>query len=336
MTDTRHDDHNAYLWDRSAPADGDAVEIEQALGNLAFTPAAEQADVFRKTSARRRPLATGLLLAASLLITAGVGAHFWRLSWPAGQPWTVTRGATSSLAVGSTLETRASEDATVRIARIGTMNVRPGSSLSLATTTSSRHRIDLSRGVLDVRTWAPPGRFVVRTPAGDVVDLGCVFQLEVDGGRAIVHVQSGWVQLDNAHGESLIPAGASSIMTADRRALVPVYDDASAAFSAAVRRMETASSATDPSAAVATIVKEARTRDVYTLLTLAARGSGNDRTALVARAAELSPPPAGVSAASVAAGDNDALWKWADSLPLPPVKSWWRNWKDVFPRWWSR
>ena len=25
MTDTRHDDHNAYLWDRSAPADADAV-----------------------------------------------------------------------------------------------------------------------------------------------------------------------------------------------------------------------------------------------------------------------------------------------------------------------
>jgi hypothetical protein len=194
----------------------------------------------------------------------------------------------------------------------------------------------LSHGILDVRTWAPPGRFVVRTPAGDVVDLGCVFQLEVDGGRAIVRVRSGWVQLDNAHGESLIPAGASSVMTADRRALVPVYDDASAAFSDAIRQMETADSETDRSDAVATIVKEARTHDVYTLLTLAVRGSGNDRTALVERAAELSPPPRGVSAASAAAGDNDALWKWADSLPLPPLKSWWWNWKDVFPPWRSR
>jgi ferric-dicitrate binding protein FerR (iron transport regulator) len=336
MTDTRHDDLNMYLWDRSVPVDADAVQIEQALGSLAFTPTQQQADVFRTTSTRRHRLATGLLLAASLLITAGVGAHFWRLSWPAGQPWTVTLGATSSLAVGSTLETHASEEATVSIARIGTMNVRPGSSLSLAATTSSRHLIDLSHGALDVRVWAPPGRFVVRTPAGDVVDLGCVFQLEVDGGRAIVRVQSGWVRLDNAHGEVMIPAGTTSIMTADRRALVPVYDDASAAFIAAVRQMETATSATDRSAAVATILQEARTRDVFTLLMLAVRSSGDERAALAARAAKLSPPPAGVSAANVAAGDNDALWKWADSLPLPPVKAWWLNWKDVFPRRWSR
>src|SRR5262245_37608415 len=216
------------------------------------------------------------------------------------------------------------------------MNVRPGSSLSLATTTSSRHRIDLSHGALDVRVWAPPGRFVIRTPAGDVVDLGCVFQLEVEGGRAILHVQTGWVRLDNAHGETLIPAGAFSIMTADRRALVPVYDDASARFVAAVRQMETADSATDRSAAVTTIVEEARTRDVFTLLTLAVRRSGNDRAALAARAAELSPPPAGVSAARVADGDDDALWTWADSLPLPSAKSWWRNWRDAFPPWRSR
>lgn len=332
MTESRHDDHNAYLWDRSAPPDTDAVELEEALGSLRFTPTAQQADVFRKTIARRRPLATGLLLAASLLLTAGVGAHFWRLSWPTGQAWTVTQGAASSLAVGSTLETRASEEATVSIARIGTMNVLPGSSLSLTATTSSKHRIDLSRGVLEVRTWAPPGRFVVRTPAGDVVDLGCVFQLEVDGGRTILRVQSGWVRLDNAHGESLIPAGANSIMTADRRALVAVYEDASPAFGEAVRQLETADSATDRSAAVATMMKEARTRDVYTLLTLAVRSSANDRAALVARAAELSPPPAGVSAARAGAGDDDALWKWADSMPLPAPKAWWRNWKDVFPR----
>ena len=85
-----------------------------------------------------------------------------------------------------------------------------------------------------------------------MIDLGCFFQLTVDAdGVARLTVRSGWVQLDNAFGESLVPAGASSLMQSDRRPFVPVYDDAAPAFGQSVRAFERADTteAPDPSAA---------------------------------------------------------------------------------------
>jgi len=29
--------------------------------------------------------------------------------------------------------------------------------------------------------------------------------------------------------------------------------------------------------------------------------------------------------------DGSRLWEWYNALDLPPVKSWWRNWRDAFP-----
>jgi ferric-dicitrate binding protein FerR (iron transport regulator) len=331
MTDTKHEDHNAYLWDRSAPVDADAVAIEHALGDLKFTPGTLPASAFRNTDTRYR-FSKGLLLAASLLLATGVGVYFWRLSWPTDRPWTVTQGSTQALAVGATLQTRAAEEATVNIARIGTMTVGESTSVSLGATASARHRLDMSRGAVDVRVWAPPGRFVVRTPVGDVIDLGCVFRLEVDAGVVTLHVQSGWVLMDNGQGESLTPAGASSSMTAGRQPRVPVYDDALPGFEPAVRQWEDATDPAARAAFVATVTAQARARDVLTLLMLAVRTSGPDRAAFVTRAAALAPPPSSVSVTSVVTGDNDALWRWRESLPLPPTKSWWRNWPDAFSK----
>jgi hypothetical protein len=30
--------------------------------------------------------------------------------------------------------------------------------------------------------------------------------------------------------------------------------------------------------------------------------------------------------------NDSAIWNWFDSLPLPPTKAWWRNWRDMFRR----
>jgi hypothetical protein len=330
-TDIGHDDHNAYLWDRSAPVDADAAAIERALGEFTFTPEAQPARL-GKTDTRYR-FSTGLLLAASLLLASGAGFYFWRLSWPAGQSWTITRGAEPTLAVGATLQTHASEQAQIDIARIGTMKVGESTSLSLTTTTSTRHRLEMTRGTIDVRVWAPPARFAIHTPAGDVIDLGCVFRLEVeDAGTVKLRVETGWVQLANAFGESLIPAGASSSMAAGQRPLVPLYDDAAAPFAVAVRGWENTGDLAARAEFASAVTTHARPRDVFTLLMLAVRASGRDRAAFITRAAELAPPPSTVSAEKVAAGDDEGLWVWRGALPLPPPKSWWRNWADVLPR----
>ena len=74
---------------------------------------------------------------------------------------------------------------------------------------------------------------------------------------------------------------------------------------------------------------------VLTLLLLSHQypSSVEVRRALLARAAELLPPPSGVTIEQILA-DRSRLWTWYDALDLPPAKSWWRNWRDAFPRPW--
>jgi hypothetical protein len=67
------------------------------------------------------------------------------------------------------------------------------------------------------------------------------------------------------------------------------------------------------------------------LLLVERRSAGADRIAF--RAAELSPPPRDVTVGQVLRGDRNALWRWRDTLPLPPPKGWLRNWQDALPQW---
>ncbi len=327
-----------YLWDQTPPEDQTVAGLERTLAPLAFDPAARPF-VWPDD---RRPFRTAVLIgavAAGLLMVAAIWRYEWRLDWPAGQPWhwtaTPAGGAASTsrphtLAVGQDLQVPASTVAEIDVARLGRIVARAGSRLQLTATSARRHGVRLDRGTIDVRVWAPPGRIVVHTPGGDVLDLGCIFRLDVDAdGAAHLRVQTGWVQLNNLYGESLVPAGASAAMTAGASPRVPVFDDATPAFRAAADAFQGAADPDAAAAAAQTLAAEARPRDVLTLLRLALRSAGSPRAALVVRAAALAPPPADVPIEAAAAVDDDALWRWQQALPLPPVKGWWRNWRDA-------
>ncbi len=135
-------------------------------------------------------------------------------------------------------------------------------------------------------------------------------------------VTSGWVMLENAWGESLVPAGASGRMARGRVPSVPVFRDADPRFREAVEALEAGSAE-----AAASVVATARPRDTATLLMLAAR-EPEARGSLVARAAELAPPSSRDLVAGARRGDRQAIWAWIDELPLPPPKSWGTNWRD--------
>jgi hypothetical protein len=171
---------------------------------------------------------------------------------------------------------------------------------------------------------------VIKTPAGDVVDLGCVFTLDVDpGGVARLGVDSGWVQLVNLHGESLVPAGASSVMERGATPLVPVFDDADPVFRRGVRALEERLSKDVSPGDAVELAARARVRDALTLLALAGRVAPSLRSPLLEGVAAIAPPPSGVSVDDVVRGDREQLWRWQDALNLPPPKSWWRNWRDA-------
>ena len=327
-----------YLWDRSGPVDPAVADLERRLAPLAYDAAVKP--LVRQASRPRRVRIVVIAgtIAASLVVAAGFWFYHWRLDWPADRAWTMLlrstgQTATSQLQVGQPLAVPSPTSARIDVARLGTIDATAGTQLTLSSTDAKHHRLQLTQGTVDVRLWAPPGAVAFRTPAGDVIDLGCFFQLSVDlDGAAHLTVRSGWVQLDNAFGESLVPAGASSLMQADRRPFVPVYDDAPKGFGANVRAFERADTPDARLSYVRLITDQAREQDIVTLLMLAARVDGPARLQLLDASAKILPPPASIDLKAAASGDNEAVWKWIDALALPPVKGWWRNWRDAFPR----
>jgi hypothetical protein len=336
---TSHEKLQEYLWDPDAPADPDVEDLERRFEGLRFDPAAKPLDPSRRPApvlthrARwRRPLVAAAI-AASLIIATGAGLWTWRSSWPEGRAWTVRADAIDApLEVGRPLTIPATGSATANIGRIGTMRLDAGTSLELRSTRGTRHRLSLTAGTMHVRVWAPPGSVVIATPAGEVIDMGCEFIVSVAGRVTSLRVLSGWVQLDNGIGEVLVPAGASTEMDDSRGPGVPVFDDAPAGFREGVRAYER----NEDDGSAVRVIALARARDVYTLLHIADRHPFAAES-LLRRAAELSPPPEGITIAGILRGNRQHLWRWANAQPLPPPKgSWWRNWRDALPVWMVR
>lgn len=335
----------AYLWNPAEPPVEEVAAVERQLAAARFDAVAHPwkppaAHVPRRVGLHVAPVhVRRFAYAATFLLAAAVCGALWRWSWPAGEPWTIARGTAGGplrLAVGSLLRVPASEHLVVNVARIGVMEVQGGSALTLRTTRSNVHRLSMDQGRVHVRVWAPPLSLAIRTPAGEVIDMGCEFDLSVTQAETHVSVLSGWVQLDNGLGETLVPQGAVAHMSAERPPVVPVFHDAAPGFLSAVRQLELVGPVAGPDGElVRTITGLARPRDVLTLLMLADRSSAG-RERLLLRAAELWPPPGGVTVSRVLRGDRDALWRWRDTLPLPPPKSWVRNWRDALPRWFDR
>jgi hypothetical protein len=332
MTDLKDDKTLDYLWDPSAPEDPDVRALEQQLRPLRFDPSARPLKLSPRSSQTRvTGIAWKFAAAAAILIATVAGFSQWRFTWPSGRAWSVSgpsSTASSQLAVGGTLEVPSSGQAVVDVARIGTMRVDGGSRVTLRSTQGTRHRLRMDAGQVRVRVWAPPGSVAFQTPTGEVIDMGCEFDLQVEADVSRLYVRSGWVQMDNTLGESLIPAGASGEMRRDILPGVPVFNSAGPSFLAAVRQFER----TGDQTSLQTILENARAEDVLTLLMLIARHT-SDADQLAVRAAELAAPPGDVTVGQVVRGDRDALWLWRDSLPLPPTKSWLRNWKDALPLW---
>lgn len=220
--------------------------------------------------------------------------------------------STGRSAVGEWLETDGSSRAQINVANIGRVNIEPNSRVRLVNTSATEHRLAMVRGRLHATISAPPRLFIVETPSGVAVDLGCSYTLEVDkAGRSILHVTTGWVELGLEGRASIVPAGAVCVTEPGNGPGTPYFNDASDRFRGALTKLDFHNGG---ARALSTVLGEARESDTLTLWHLLSRVRGAERERVYDRMAALVAPPQGVTREGVLRLDRSMLDRWKDVL----------------------
>ena len=272
--------------------------------------------------------------------TAGGGNEkpFWQVTRLNGTPRIGKEGISRNgqLAVGEWLETDGNSSAQIAVSSIGSVDIDENTRVRLLETHATEHRLELARGKMSARIWAPPRLFFVNTPSAVAADLGCAYTLEVDDqGASKLSVTSGWVALELRDRESIVPAGASC----DTKPVVgpgtPYFEDSSGAFRSALQKVDFDPDAAMRSTALTLMLNDARPKDTLTLWHLLTRVDGADRVRVYEKMAALDPPPPGVTREGVLQLNQTMLDGWRDELkstwmgvgkgvPKPIAEAYWR------------
>jgi len=255
---------------------------------------------------------------------------FWEVQQLAGAPRIGSEriGKQARLGVGEWLETDASSRAQIAVGSIGTVDIDENTRVRLLETQPTEHRLELARGKMSAMIWAPPRLFFVDTPSAVAADLGCAYTLEVDDqGAGLLRVTSGWVALELKDRESFVPAGAVCETRPGVGPGTPYFEDAPATFRAALEKIDFEQDPSVRSAALDSMLNEARARDTLTLWHLIARVEGADRVRVYDKMAAFVPPPAGVTREGVLELNKEMLDRWKYELELN-----WNRSGSVLPR----
>lgn len=267
-------------------------------------------------------MAAGLVLfvgIAILSIYLRESRPFWQVARINGSPriGSSNIGERGRLAVGEWLETDNSSSATIDVATIGHVQIDPNTRVRLIETKPTEHRLELARGKMSAKIWAPPRLFFVDTPSAVAADLGCAYTLEVDdNGASLLHVTSGWVALQLKDRESMVPAGAACATRPGIGPGTPYFEDAAPIFKLALSKLDFEPSDTEWSKipSLELILTNARPRDTLTLWHLLYRVEGNDRARVYDRMAMLAPPPKEVTREGILRLDDQMLHLWKGYL----------------------
>lgn len=232
----------------------------------------------------------------------------WQVETLAGMPRIGESDAASKLAVGELLETDARSKAKITVADIGSVEVAPNSRVKLVVTGKEEHRLSLERGQLHAKIFAPPRLFIVDTPSGKAVDLGCEYTLQVDRvGNSILHVTGGFAALEDRGRESVVPAGMMCLTRKGKGLGTPFSAETKADFRKALERFDFANGGSE---AVQALLAKADFYDMVTLWHLLSRVSKTDRGDVFDRLAKYVAPPAGVTRDGILNLDKKMLDAW--------------------------
>jgi hypothetical protein len=238
----------------------------------------------------------------------------WQVVGLAGSPTVGAkqiRGA-GQVGAGEWIETDARSSATVKVGEIGSVEIEPNTRVRVVAMRPREHRFALVRGEIRAKISAPPKLFLVDTPSGTAVDLGCEYTLNTDeDGFGMLRVTKGWVSFQFKGLESLVPAGASCQTRPRAGPGIPYFDDAPENLKGALERFAFEKARNE---ALDIILDEARIRDTLTLWHLLSRVEAGDRGRLYDRMAALTPVPAGVSREQALKLDPETLNRWKEEL----------------------
>jgi len=219
------------------------------------------------------------------------------------------------LAVGEWLETDGNSRAQIEVSSIGNVDIDENTRVRLLESHPTEHRLELARGKMSARIWAPPRLFFVNTPSAVAADLGCAYTLEVDDhGASLLHVTAGWVALELRDRESIVPAGAACETRPGLGPGTPYFEDSSVAFRDALKKVDFDPDPMARSIALVMMLEQARRRDTLTLWHLLPRVNGDERVRVYEKMAALSPPPQGVTQDGVLRLDQQMLDTWKQAL----------------------
>jgi hypothetical protein len=269
--------------------------------------------------------------AAVLLLVSSLGAWwlysrsrkelttkpYWQVTTLDGRPMIGKEGIANNgkLAVGEWLETDGKSKAQIAVGSIGNVDIDENTRVRLLETQPTEHRLELARGKMSARIWAPPRLFFVDTPSAVAADLGCAYTLEVDDqGASKLRVTSGWVALELKDRESIVPAEASCDTQPGIGPGTPYFEDSSVKFRESLKKVDFDPDAATRSAALTLMLEDARTKDTLTLWHLLTRVDGSDRARVYDKMAALYPPPAGVTREGVLQLNEQMLASWRDDL----------------------
>jgi FecR-like protein/putative zinc finger protein len=244
---------------------------------------------------------------------------FWEVARLNGSPriGSSRMDETGRLAVGQWLETDGSSRAKIEVGSIGHVEIDPNTRVRLIETKPTEHRLELARGKMSAKIWAPPRLFFVDTPSAVAADLGCAYTLEVDdSGASLLHVTAGWVALQLKDRESMVPAGAACATRPGIGPGTPYFEDASPTFKAALSKLDFDPGDTTWSniPTLNLVLIEARPKDTLTLWHLLYRVQGKDRELVFERMVTLAPPPKDVTREGVLQLDDKMLHLWKGYL----------------------
>ena len=226
-------------------------------------------------------------LAALAAVVSGVaiGAYSWywqRLQWPTAHGWpaAIVQGEATldgrvmapsqSLSPGSVLETGERGVAKLQVARIGEVVLGRDSRLRLTVTRSGQHRVQLERGTLWARIWAPPGHSASACHrAKRSISAANSPSAPSARHRASAGAKRGCIRQCLAR--VLVPQGAQVVLYAEGPG-TPHANDAAPAFVAALAAIDRGSANLAADAdSVRQLVALSRREDAITLLSLLSR-----------------------------------------------------------------